>query len=417
MVPVTSPLEYSFAGQCSALAATLREQFVWPSPDAGFALYLSSQSAQKIPIDLPTRMSSTPLQTSSQAPELAAFGFYAASQQTSADRVTPQGWAAAFSRLTGRDAFPIDRHAFTFRPIELLGIALGAGLTPFMPASDRRWFRDILNEAPKKCATDLWSSLLISAARLATGLPDGPTFAAPLDALGLEELALLVWLSSANDFQKGAWSTLPKPALQKQFLTRCLQTPPAAQDAARSALLHTAIRISCDSLLDSEVSKNWQLRSSTKDAVSLVEQICRHFHQCALQLLKRHDSRDTLKIKDEYDVQDLLHALLRLHFEDVRPEEWTPSYAGSSNRMDFLLKKELVVVEAKMTRKGLGQKEVAKQLSEDIAWYRKHQDCGALVCFVYDPGHLCSNAAAIESDVPQSSPGFPVTVIVGPQGL
>jgi len=44
-----------------------------------------------------------------------------------------------------------------------------------------------------------------------------------------------------------------------------------------------------------------------------------------------------LEIRDEYDVQNLLHAILKLHFEDIRPEEWAPSYAASSKRMDFLL--------------------------------------------------------------------------------
>ena len=57
------------------------------------------------------------------------------------------------------------------------------------------------------------------------------------------------------------------------------------------------------------------------------------------------------EIKDEYDVQDLLNALLRLNFDDVRPEEYTPSYAGSSTRVDFLLKKEKIVIEVKKTRK------------------------------------------------------------------
>jgi REase_DpnII-MboI len=34
-----------------------------------------------------------------------------------------------------------------------------------------------------------------------------------------------------------------------------------------------------------------------------------------------------MDIKDEYDVQDLLHAILRAFFDDVRPEEFVPSYA------------------------------------------------------------------------------------------
>ncbi|MEI6002257.1 hypothetical protein H3V53_35580 [Paraburkholderia bengalensis] len=35
---------------------------------------------------------------------------------------------------------------------------------------------------------------------------------------------------------------------------------------------------------------------------------------------------------DEYDVQDLLHGVLHLEFDDIRPEEWCPSYAGTGTR-------------------------------------------------------------------------------------
>jgi REase_DpnII-MboI len=71
-----------------------------------------------------------------------------------------------------------------------------------------------------------------------------------------------------------------------------------------------------------------------------------------------------LAITDEYDVQDHLHALLRLHFDDVREEEWTPSYGGARARMDFLLKRERKVVETKMTWAGLEQRKAA-------AWGRR----------------------------------------------
>ncbi|MBZ4359524.1 hypothetical protein LAM19_25050, partial [Mycobacterium tuberculosis] len=78
-------------------------------------------------------------------------------------------------------------------------------------------------------------------------------------------------------------------------------------------------------------------------------------------------NRQTIEINDEYDVQDLFHALLKIHFEDVRPEEYTPSYAGSSTRVDFLLKNEKIIIELKKTRKNLKQKEVGEQLIVDIA--------------------------------------------------
>jgi REase_DpnII-MboI len=111
-------------------------------------------------------------------------------------------------------------------------------------------------------------------------------------------------------------------------------------------------------------------------------------------------------MSNEYDVQDLMHALLCLHFIDVRLEEYTPSYAGKASQMDFLLKQESIVVEIKMTRSGLGPKEVSTQLIEDIERYKVHPDCQALFCFVYDPAGLIPNSRGIEADLNRDSNPF-----------
>jgi hypothetical protein len=98
------------------------------------------------------------------------------------------------------------------------------------------------------------------------------------------------------------------------------------------------------------ISSSWEvdgerIKAQTETGVlTILESVFSHFHRVAIQLRKRHGSRLTLDVRDEYDVQDLLHALLRLYFDDIRPEEWTPSYASGSSKMDFLLKKEQVVV-------------------------------------------------------------------------
>jgi hypothetical protein len=137
------------------------------------------------------------------------------------------------------------------------------------------------------------------------------------------------------------------------------------------------------------------------------------FHSVARQLQVRHKDRAPLEVTDEYDVQDLLHALLRVDFDDVRPEECTPSYAGTSARMDFLLKRERIVLEVKKTRKGLGSKEIGDELLIDIERYRSHPHCARLFCFVYDPDGLISNPAAIEGDLTRDDP-IPVRVVVRP---
>jgi hypothetical protein len=152
------------------------------------------------------------------------------------------------------------------------------------------------------------------------------------------------------------------------------------------------------------------------DALATVNLICVRFHLVASQLRSRYEDRNTLDVSDEYDVQDLMHALLKIHFEDVRPEEWTPSYAGQSARMDFLLKNERLVVEVKKTRPRLADKEVGNQLIEDIARYRKHSDCKTLVCFVYDPDGRITNPRGIEVDLSSNNTDFVVHVIVAPRG-
>ncbi|MDG4560135.1 MAG: hypothetical protein P9E88_02470 [Candidatus Competibacter sp.] len=138
------------------------------------------------------------------------------------------------------------------------------------------------------------------------------------------------------------------------------------------------------------------------------------FHDVAKQLRNRYNSRNTLDIDDEYDVQDLLHALLRLYFDDVRNEEWTPSYAGGSSRMDFLLKKEKIVIEVKKTRKGINDKELGNQLIEDKEKYRSHPDCTKLICFAYDPEGRIVNPKGIENDLNIQGDEFEVMVVIKP---
>ena len=130
-----------------------------------------------------------------------------------------------------------------------------------------------------------------------------------------------------------------------------------------------------------------------------IENLLTRFHLVAQQLKKRHGHRDSLRINDEYDVQDLLHALLRIDFDDIRPEEWTPSYAGGSARMDFLLKKEQVVIEAKKTRENLRDREIGEELIIDIAKYKGHPNCRTLICFVYDPDQHISNPVGLKRDL------------------
>lgn len=161
-----------------------------------------------------------------------------------------------------------------------------------------------------------------------------------------------------------------------------------------------------------EMTKRKGTEDRSADAVSKLELIARRFHLVARQLLRRRNNRPTIEISDEYDVQDLFRGLLKLYFDDVRPEETTPSYAGGSFRIDYLLKNEQVVVEVKKTRPQLRAKEVRDELIIDMSAYRSHPNCKTLVAFVYDPDMYIDNPSALENDLSRVTDGMDVKVIV-----
>jgi hypothetical protein len=149
----------------------------------------------------------------------------------------------------------------------------------------------------------------------------------------------------------------------------------------------------------------------------MLERLCSRFHLVARQLRSRHGNRETLRVEDEYDVQDLLHALLILEHDDIGLEEWTPSYTDGNSRTDFFLKADQVVIEAKMTRYGFGAREVGEQLMIDIRKYKQHSGCRTLVCFVYDPEGRIDNPRGIENDLSGDKDGLSVRVIIAPDVL
>ncbi|MBZ0235657.1 MAG: hypothetical protein K8M05_25235 [Deltaproteobacteria bacterium] len=140
--------------------------------------------------------------------------------------------------------------------------------------------------------------------------------------------------------------------------------------------------------------------------------LCRRFPRVARQLQVRHAQRPTLVIQDEHDAQDLIHALLRVDFDDVRPESWAPEYAGKSSRVDFLLKDEQLVLEQKHAHDG--KRDIGGELIIDIKRYAEHPHCRTLVCFVYDPDHRLPNPAGIERDLTRKHGELDVVCVVAP---
>ena len=245
----------------------------------------------------------------------------------------------------------------------------------------------------------------------------------------------------------------------RRVLSTAAPRPPSAADAER--YVHTynhALRCAYDLGLATEVAPlasipKWKLRSSAsaaaavhekvnetlysserllsaltlrsfrgrperpatqRAAVKRVTSLCDRFHAVALEY-RRPRARAARIVQNENDVHWLFRMMLAIDFDDVRPEEWTPSYAGRSSRMDLLVMPYGIVIETKMTRDTFCDAAVSEQLIVDIAKYRQSKDCRYLFCFVYDPrGHI-RNARRLERDLRRlASPELPVRVAVRP---
>lgn len=131
----------------------------------------------------------------------------------------------------------------------------------------------------------------------------------------------------------------------------------------------------------------------------LLQVLTRGLPRAMHPLTHRRKNAQPLSFESEYDVQDLLHALLRPWVADVRPEEFTPSYAGSSTRMDFLLPAYSTVIELKFVRDRSHGKKIGDELIIDIEHYRRHPNCKELWCVVYDPNNFIPNQEGLRNDL------------------
>lgn len=139
------------------------------------------------------------------------------------------------------------------------------------------------------------------------------------------------------------------------------------------------------------------------------------FHAVARQLRLRGEYRATLDVEDEFDVQDLLHALLRLQFDDITTDEWTPGYTNGAARTTFLLNHDRLAIIVKKTRTGLSAKDLADQVRVDIERYRARERCTTLLCFIYDPEGRIGNPRGLENELTIINDDFTTEVLVAPK--
>ena len=152
-----------------------------------------------------------------------------------------------------------------------------------------------------------------------------------------------------------------------------------------------------------------------QDPIDLIRKVCLRFHSVARQLRLRKDYRPTLEVDDDYDLQDLLCAVLKVEFDEVATEEWTPPYTGGAPRTTLLVNRDQIAVVAKKTRAGVTTKELADQVAADSAYYRAQGRCSTLFCFMYDPEGRIGSPKRLETTLTSVSEHCRVEVLVAPK--
>lgn len=388
----------------NATTEQLQSVASWPDPSTGFAFWIFGQTGTPKPPFATLPLKETTASALRRTPELAAFGYV----MELVDEVTSALWSEAIEHLRGREIYPADRQSFIFNPIEILGVAVGLRQCPKATDDQREWFSNTIVRGLNAGLFRTSVSLLAATTALRyldeTKAATAGSQKVETSQLATPELILACGIDLGFERQ----AQLPRKQLQLDLVSRILSETIGVGDAAESSSIWIVVTRTIDGLV---------LISDEAAPLQKIIVLCRRFPLFMERLQNRQRGRPSYKVDDEYDVQDLLHAILKLHFDDVRPEEHTPSFGGNASRVDFYLPAERILVEAKMTRSGLGQKEVTDQLINDVARYSKVDGIDTLVCLVFDPERRCKNPDSVENDVQSTGSRLTVRAIVCPKGL
>lgn len=207
----------------------------------------------------------------------------------------------------------------------------------------------------------------------------------------------LTGAEEANAFDRGDFGAIDRSAAEKvEWIARLCRLYVAGE----LVTLNSAGRL--------------QFADGVVDAVAVVRRIGERLLYVQRELRHRHGDRTAMTFDDEYDDQDLVRSLLRLFFDDVRPEEHVPEYAGASSRVDFLLPEFGIAVELKHCRAAHDAKKLGEELLIDAARYAAHPGVRHLVCVVIDHDGRLQNPRGLENDLAIASrqEGLAVSVAI-----
>lgn len=123
---------------------------------------------------------------------------------------------------------------------------------------------------------------------------------------------------------------------------------------------------------------------------ALVEQLCRRLPQAARILATRsRKGKVPYEISDEYDVQDLLHAMIRGYLKYSVQEDPLPKVAGArSGRADISVEELGILIELKYVHGPEDQRRLFAEYSQDLVLYAQWAPLKTLIYVVYNSADL-----------------------------
>ncbi len=129
-------------------------------------------------------------------------------------------------------------------------------------------------------------------------------------------------------------------------------------------------------------------RMTASAEIELVLQLCSRLNHSAKVLNRRRSNKQPFEVVDEYDVQDLLKAVLRAYFKYSVSEDPISKVANVSSRADFAIEDLGVIIEAKYVHSPNEQSRIVREFAEDLLLYSKCPFLAHFIYFVYGADDL-----------------------------
>ena len=137
--------------------------------------------------------------------------------------------------------------------------------------------------------------------------------------------------------------------------------------------------------------------------IELAERICARLAKAARILTGRRSGKASFEIRDEYDVQDLIHSLFRAFFKYPVVENPLPKAAGAvSTRADLCIEELGLIMEAKFVRSEKDQARIEKDLAADLVFYSAWSPLKYLFLVIYNSARSQNAELLDNSSKPQT---------------